>query len=297
MKKHREEQIGELFGFLTVLMYAFWPIGTNYLAKQMPPIQFLAYITLLGAVPVLFASIYFKQVKQLMNLRTAGWLLLYTLLIAVIPYGVITYASQFTTAIDTAFLTQTEGIFAAIMGYLIFKEHISLKKLAGIGFILSANIVLLYEGVELNEANLAIALSPIGFVLANVIAKRLQKKGLGWAPILLFRSAVGGGILLLVASQLEVLAVPAKNLWVPILLMGFVIFGLQKICWQISLHRMDLSKATAIINTMPVVSFFLAYLILDEVPTQSQWLAFGLMVVGVLFILRLHSKQWTPLEQ
>lgn len=297
MKKHREERIGELFGLLTVLMYAFWPIGTNFIAKQMPPIQFLAYITLLGALPVLFATGYFKQFKQLMSVKTAGWLLLYTLLIAVIPYGIITYASQFTTAIDTAFLTQTEGIFAAIMGYLIFKEHISIKKLAGIGFILLANVVLLYEGVELNEANLAIALSPIGFVLANVIAKRLQKDGLGWAPILLFRSSVGGGILLLVASQFEVLAVPPEHLWLPILLMGLVIFGLQKICWQVSLHRMDLSKATAIVNTMPVLSFFLAYLLLDEVPTHTQWVAFALMVVGVIFILRLHSKQWIELEQ
>lgn len=297
MVKHREEKLGEWFGLATVLMYAFWPIGANFIAKQMPPIQFLAYITLLGAVPVLVSTFYLKQFTQLLNLKILGWLLLYTLLIAVIPYGIITYATQFTTAIDTAFLTQTEGIFAAIMGVLIFKEHIGFNKAAGIGLILLANVVLLYQGVELNKANAAIALAPIGFVLANVIAKQLQKEGLGWSPLLLFRSVVGGGILFLIATQLEAVALPPSHLWWAILLMGLVVFGLQKICWQVALHRMDLSKATAIINTMPVFSFFLAYLLLDEIPTGQQWLAFVLMIAGIGFIMRTHSKQWIQPEQ
>lgn len=297
MKKHKEERIGELFALVTVLMYAFWPIGTNYLAKQMPPIQFLAYITLIGAVPVLIATIYFKQFKQFLSARVLGWLMLYTLLIAVIPYGIITYATQFTSAIDTAFLTQTEGIFAAVLGYSVFKEKIGLNKLAGIFLVLAANAVLLYEGVELNKANLAIALSPIGFVLANVIAKRLQKEGVGWAPILLFRSVVGGVILLGVASKFETLALPETHLWLLIVLMGLLIFGLQKICWQVALHRLDLSKCTAIINTMPVFSFFLAYFILHEEPNPNQWAALALMGLGILFTMRTHSKQWIEPEQ
>lgn len=297
MGKHKQERLGEWYAIITVIMYAFWPIGTNVIAKQMPPIQFLAYVTLLGAVPVLISTIYLKQVRQLFNARILGRMFLYTLLIAVIPYGVITYSSQFTTAIDTAFLTQTEGIFAAFMGWLIFKEHIKPKKLIGIGFILGANILLLYKGVEFSAANLAIALSPIGFVFANVIAKQLQKEGVGWAPILLFRSLVGGGILLAVAAYAEALSVPPEHLWLPLVLMGLVIFGLQKIFWQLALHRLDLSKCTAIINTMPVLSFFLAFLILDEVPTLSRWVALGLMVVGILFIMQTHSKQWIELEQ
>jgi drug/metabolite transporter (DMT)-like permease len=60
---------------------------------------------------------------------------------------------------------------------------------------------------------------------------------------------------------------------------------------------MDLSKATAIVTTMPVFSFFLAYLLLDEIPTEQQWFAFGLMVVGIGFIMKTHSKQWIQPEQ
>ncbi len=298
MVKHREEKLGEWFGLATVLMYAFWPIGANFIAKQMPPIQFLAYITLLGAVPMFFSTIYLKQFKQLFHAKTLVNLLVYTILLAVIPYVIITYATQFTSAINTGFLTQTEGVYGLILGWLIFKESIDRNKALGFGFIFLANALLIYNGgVELNWANVAIAIAPVSFVVGNVIAKKLQKERVGWAPLLFFRNFVGGLIILLMAVPAEEIALPPAHLIWPILLLGLTVFGLEKIFWQLTLHRMDLSKATAIVITAPVFTFFLAYLLLGEVPDLYQWLAFIFTVVGMVFIMRTHSKQWIQPEQ
>lgn len=298
MKKHKEESLGELFGLGTVFLYALWPIGANFIAKQMPPMQFLAYVTLLGAVPVLISTIHLKQFRQLLNLRILFDLLLYTLLLAVIPYVVITYATQFTSAINTGFLTQTEGVYGAILGWAIFRESVERNKVLGFTCIFLASFLLIYDGgVELNWANVAIALAPISFVLGNVIAKNLQKQNLGWAPLLFFRNAVGGLIILMMALPFEDLAFPPEHLVLPVLFLGLMVFGLEKILWQLSLHRLDLSKATAIVITAPVFTFVLAYLFLDEVPDGYQWTAFALTLVGMVFILRTHSKQWIELEQ
>lgn len=298
MKKHREERLGEWYGLGTVLLYALWPIGANFAAKQMPPIQFLAYITLLGAVPVLIATLYKKQLKQLFNVKTLAVLLLYTVLLAVIPYVIITYATQYTSAIDTGFLTQTEGIFGAVLGWMVFKESIDRNKLLGFGFIFLANFLLIYNGgVDFNWANVAIAIAPVSFVLGNIIAKNLQKEKLGWAPLLLFRNGVGGLIILLIALAFEDLALPPENLLWPVLFLGLTVFGLEKIFWQLSLHRLDLSKATAIVITAPVFTFFLAYFFLGEVPDIYQWMAFIFTLIGIGFILKTHSKQWIQVEQ
>lgn len=298
MKKHKQELLGEWFGLGTCLMYAFWPIGANFIAKQMPPIQFLAYVTLLGAVPVLISTLYLRQFKQFFRARTLAILLLYTVLLAVIPYIIITYATQFTSAINTGFLTQTEGIYGAILGWLIFKEKIGRNKALGFGFIFVANFLLIYNGgVNFSWANLAIAVAPVSFVLGNILAKNLQSEGVGWAPLLLFRNGVGGLIILLMASLAEDVAVPPEHLLWPILLMGLTVFGIEKIFWQLALHRLDLSKATAIVITAPVFTFVLAYFFLGEVPDLFQWLAFLLTIIGIGFILKTHSKQWIPVEQ
>ncbi len=298
MKKHKQEKLGEWFGFGTVLMYAFWPIGANFFAKQMPPMQFLAYITLLGAVPMLISTLYLGQFKQLFHAKTLATLLLYTILLAVIPYMIITYATQFTSAIDTGFLTQTEGIYGAVLGWLIFKESIGRNKVLGFGFIFLANFLLIYNGgVEFSWANVAIAIAPVSFVLGNILAKNLQKENLGWAPLLLFRNGVGGLIILFMAVLMEDVAVPPSHLIWPILLLGLIVFGIEKIFWQLALHRLDLSKATAIVITSPVFTFVLAYFFLSEVPDVYQWMAFVFTLIGIGFILKTHSKQWIQVEQ
>lgn len=59
---------------------------------------------------------------------------------------------------------------------------------------------------------------------------------------------------------------------------------------------MELSKATAIVITAPVFTFFLAYPFLGEVPTVYQWMAFIFTVLGIFFILKIRSKQYIPEE-
>lgn len=294
MKKHKQEIIGEIAVFVTIVMYAFWPIGATFGAKALPQIQFLAYTTLIGSILFFFTTFLKKEFHYLKKAKNIGWLLLYTILISVLPYGVMTYAARYTSAIDISLLVQTEAVFAAIVGWVILKEHIQVSKFFGILAIVAANVLLLYKGgAQISVANLVIAVAPVSFVFANLVAKKLQSEGLGWSPLLLFRSVTGGLIILLIAAQVEGLQVPPMNLWLFIFFFGFFLFGLEKIFWQMALHRMDMSKSGALIGATPVFTFVLSYLILDEAPERYQWAALVLTMIGVLLVLRTTSKQWS----
>lgn len=261
MKKHREEKLGELIVGLQVLFQSFWPVGAHYGATQMPQIQFIAYITLLSAVLFLSISIYKKEFKILKNKKVLQDLFIYTLLSAVISYGIITFATRYSSAIETTLLIQSEIVFATLFGWLFLREKISKNKFLGTLFILTANILILYqEGLTLNWANLALFMTPIFFVVGNAIAKKLQREGVSWSLILSFRMAVGGVILLAIAQLLEGLALPPSHLWLFLPLFSFFAFGLGKILWQLALHRLDLSKVTALGVSTPAVSLLIAYL-------------------------------------
>ncbi len=293
MKKHRQEKLGELIIGLQVFLQAFWPVGAHYGATQMPQLQFLAYITLISSILFTGISLYKHEFKHLWNLPLLGKLGAYTLLTAVFPYGIIVYATRYSSAIETTFLTQSEVIFAALFAWIFLKEHISKNKLCGIALVLMANILILYSGgLNLNWANVALFLAPLLFVLGNAIAKDLQKKGLSWSLILSFRMTIGGIILLISAQIIEGVHLPPANLVPFLLLFTIFVFGLGKMLWQMALHRLDLSKATALGVSTPAISLLIAYVWLGEVPSNIQWVGIICMCIGLGFLLKTHSKQW-----
>lgn len=293
MKKHKQEIIGEICVFVVIVIYAFWPIGVAYGAKALPQIQFLAYTSLVGSILFFFTTLFKKEFHHFKKLNNIGWLLLYTILISVLPYGVMTYAARYTNAIDISLLVQTEAIYAVIIGWIVLKEHIQFNKLLGILSIVAANVLLLYEGgAHISMANLVIAMAPLSFVCANLVAKKLLENGVGWSPLLFFRSFIGGLIILSIAAKVEGLQVPPSNLWWFLFIFGFVLFGLEKIFWQMALHRMDMSKSGVLTGATPIFSFLFVYLLFNETPQPYQWAALALTMLGVLLVLRTRSKQW-----
>jgi drug/metabolite transporter (DMT)-like permease len=211
--------------------------------------------------------------------------------------GIIVYATRYSSAIETTLLLQSEVIFAALFAWGFLKEEISKNKLYGIFFSLFANILILYNGgVEFKWANLALFFAPFFFVLANSIAKNLQKEDLSWSLILSFRMTIGGILLLIFAHLLEGLEAPPTRLLPFLFCFAFFVFGVGKILWQMALHRLDLFKVTALGLGTPAVSLLLAFLWLGETPSNVQWLGILLACIGTIFLLKTRSKQWGELD-
>lgn len=292
--KHAEEKKGELYASIKIALEGFIPVGAYYGTQLMPQIEFLAIITLLSGFLFFVAAWYRKELKYALPKKYLGSFFAYTILVAVIPYGIIFYATKYSTAIDTALLLQTEAIFAAVLGWYVLKEKITRNRVLGLTLILCADAAILYKGrIELSVANIAIATAPVLFVFGNLIVKRLHNDGVMWAPVLLFRQLVGGIILLAISFLFEPVVFPSLKLWLFLLPFGIIGFGVSKLFWQIALQRMDVSKLTALLAITPIISAAISFAWLGEIPTVIQSFAITLTVLGVGFLLNTTSKQWT----
>ena len=155
-----------------------------------------------------------------------------------------------------------------------------------------ANLIVLYQGgVTFHPASLILIFAPAVFVFGNTIAKRLQAGGLSYAPLLLFRSGVGGLGLLLLSTLVEDFQIPPSSSWFFLFLFGLLAFGIPKALWQIALNKIDLSKTTAIGLSYPAFSFLLAYVWLKEVPTVHQWMGLLISFVGIYFLMKSTSRE------
>lgn len=297
--KHKQEKLGELALIGEILTHAFFPIMANVGAKQLPQIQFLAYITLISLPLFLATQILRKKTHELHIKKYWPQLIAYTFLIAVIPYGIIVYATRFTSSINTVLFSQSEILFAALFSAIFWGESIKGKRLIGILLVLAANVLILYNGkLSINPADLAIFLAPAMFVVGNRIAKKLSDH-IDWSTILVFRGILGSTVLLLVAQAVEGLTMPDKSLWLFLVFMGIIAFGIPKIFWQIALKRMDISKVSAIGMSHPAISLFIAYIWLAEIPSSYQWGGILVMGLGIYFIVQTNSKQYklSPAEE
>jgi len=90
-------------------------------------------------------------------------------------------------------------------------------------------------------------------------------------------------ILILVTNQTATMRDLSISL--PFLLInGFLLFGISKILWIESIHRISVTKATSLGSVNPVFTLIFAFLILGDIPTIIQITAFIPLFIGILFL-------------
>lgn len=285
--KYSRDSKASVHILMSTLLWAFFPILVHYGVTVIPPIQLLAIITLLSLILYLPVTLWRREWPQLFKAEALPALLGVTFFIAIVPYLIIFWATQYTSGINTTLLMQSELIYTAFICWMFFGEQLPKSRLLSIGLILLGNVFILYNGtLVLSWADLAIFLAPCSFVFGNVLTKRLFHL-VSPTTILTFRSAVGGLFLLFLAIPLEGLQVPVLSTWPLLLFLGIVIFGVSKIWWYQGLETMEVTKAIGISMTYPAMSLILAYFFLHEIPSLYQWI--GIFVMGMGFYFNLKS--------
>ncbi len=295
--KSRDEKIGELAGIGHMILDGFWPVGAAYGTQvlRIPPVELLAWATLFSSCLFIPLTLWRKELHQLFSLKVLKGCLIYTACL-LLPYAAIFYAAKSNSALNTTLFTQSEVVFAALIGWLFLKEKMPLYRILGISCVLAANLLVLYSGgLQVNPASLILIFAPVVFVFGNATAKRLQADGLGFAPLLLFRGFIGGSALMLLSMAVEEFTLPESSAWPFLLGFGFLAFGVPKALWQVGLNKIDLSKLTAIAFSYPPFSFIFAYLWLSEIPNAYQLGGLTLTFLGIYFLTRTRSTALSEL--
>ncbi len=283
----KQERSGELLMVAFAVFEGWFPIFTVMALHFITPV-FAYSFTLIFAIVFFMALIVLRKKSGELLLWSAYKDLLLTSLFISIMFACIYIGLSYTTAGNMAVLIFLQVFFSFLYFNLIGGEKFAGLHLLGALLMASGAIVILFpDELTLNKGDLLVLLAAALAPIANLYQKRARRQ-VSSETILAFRSIVALPLILIIAILLE----PVPE-WEDIIsalpyiaTSGLLLMGLSKIFWVESIHRISITKASAMAALIPVFTLLFAYLSLNEVPGNSQLVGIFPILVGGYLISR-----------
>lgn len=276
-----KERQGELLMVGLAILESWFPILSISAMKYIGALHTYMYSLLIALV--FFILLMYKRNRfiELKNKEAYKDLLLTTFFITTL-FTFVFIGMQYTTAGNMAVIIFLQLLFAYLYFNILGKEKMDTMHLAGALIMgIGAIIILFPEELSLNKGDLFILIAAMLAPLANLYQKK-ARKFCSSETILGFRTVVGLPFIILLAIIFEP-SVSYENfsLALPYLLfIGIVIYVVSKIMWIEALHRISITKVSAMMGLVPMMTLLFAYFYLDEVPQMRQMIGIFPILLG-----------------
>ena len=207
-------------------------------------------------------------------------------------------ALNYTTPVNSAIDNQFEIIYSLILSTLILKERPTWKQIGGSFFILLGVILIVLQGGGYVQAkgDLMILGSLWMFQVSHIFAKKLPAD-LSAAQMAAARAFYAMPALLVLIIVLWFIQGPllfnaTPMLWGTLLGSAAINYLLGNMLWYHTIRHMDLSKATAIILSYPVITFVLSVLLGEDTFSITKIVGM-VLAVGGAYIVTMSAKKQT----
>jgi drug/metabolite transporter (DMT)-like permease len=276
MTKERE---GELFTVTLSVLESLFPILsiiTISLVGALHTYAFSLFIALLFFLVLMWKKNLFVELK---NKRAYKDLLLTSFFITLL-FVLIFLGLRYTTAGNMSVIIFLQLLFSYLYFNIFGREKMDrLHTLGALIMGIGALIILFPDDMQLNKGDLLIFIAAAVAPIANYYSK-LARKHCASETILGFRTLIALPVIALLAFMFEP-TFSQSDLYAALpylLVIGFIIFGVSKVLWMEALHRISITKMSAIVALVPVMTLFFAWLFLDELPQNRQ-------ILGILPVL------------
>ena len=248
------------------------------LACAVASVCFLPYIRQTGGWKILLDK---KVWPQCLAMGTFG---------TALPMTIFMIALNYTTPVNGAILNQFEIIYSLILSAILLKERPTVRQIGG------SLLILLGVGLLLWQAGTTVQLKGdlmiIGclwmFQLSHICAKKLPAQMppqlIAAARALFAMPALLVLVIYLALFQGPLVFESNATLWSMLVLCAVVNYFLGNTFWYQAIRHMDLSKATAIILSYPVMTFVLAVLLGQDKITAVKVLGMILAIGGAYIV-------------
>ncbi|CAA6799151.1 MAG: EamA family transporter [uncultured Sulfurovum sp.] len=284
MTKERE---GELLMIGLTVLEAWFPILSIVAMSYVGALHTYMYSLMIALV--FYVAIMYKRKRfvELKNKAAYKDLLLTTFLITTI-FTLVFIGMRYTTAGNMAVIVFLQVLFSYLYFNVLGKEKMHKTHLVG-AFVMGvgALIILIPENFILNKGDWLILISTALAPILNLYQKRARQY-CSAETILGFRTIVGLPFVALLAYLFEP-AVTLDNFMLAlpyIFIIATAVFVASKIMWIEALNRISITKLSAMLAVLPVMTLFFAYLYLDEVPTTAQMIGIVPVIIGGYLITK-----------
>jgi len=278
MTKERE---GELLMLGLALLESWFPILSIVSMSYIGALHTYAFSLVIALI--FFIAIMAKRNRfvELKNKEAYKDLFLTSFWITAL-FTLVFIGMRYTTAGNMAVIIFLQLLFAYLYFNVFGREKMDALHLAG-ALIMGAGalIVLIPNEMTFNKGDLLILAGAAIAPFANLYQKR-ARTFCSSETILGFRTVVGLPFILLLAWAYEP-AIQYGNFIhaLPYLLfIGIVIYVISKIMWIEALYRISITKVSAMMGLVPMMTLLFAYLYLHEIPELRQILGIIPILVG-----------------
>lgn len=213
-----------------------------------------------------------------------------------LPMTIFMIALNFTTPVNGAILNQFEIIYSLILSYFFLKERPSLRQIGGSALIIFGVSILLWQAgtsVQLTGDLMIIGclwMFQVSHIFAKKLPTNMSPQLISAARALFAIPALAGLVAYLAVFQGPLILINTPTLWITLVLCALLNYFLGNTYWYQAIRNMDLSKATAIILSYPVMTFILSVFLKQDTFTLYKVLGMGLAIGGAYIIIGIKHQ-------
>ena len=214
-----------------------------------------------------------------------------------LPMTVFMVALNYTTPVNSAIDNQFEIIYSLVLSYIVLKERPTLQQIFGSVLVLVGVVLIVLKGGGYVQAkgDFMILGSLWMFQISHIFAKKLPHDltAIQIDTARAFYALPALGVLLagLYFIQGPFLFNSTGVLWGTLLGSAFINYLLGNVLWYHAIRNMDLSKATAIILSYPVITFVISVVLKQDTLSVYKLLGMALAVGGAYVVTSTAKKQ------
>ena len=273
---------GDIFVLSAGLTWSWFPFISIFLGQTISPILTVGVSNLIAGITL---ALFLASKKQLFspNYKKAGKdIALTVIIIAILAYILLFAAAKHTAPNTMAILNLSQIIWGFLILGLMKFESFSLTGILGsIGMILGAYLIIVNDALSFHWANLFVILANALFVFGNIFQRRARQH-VSSIQLICVRSMLAGIILTAwgIIQDPTALFLLGGTQWLVLFILGCGIFAIEKILWIEGIHRNPISRCNVLAALSPAFTMIWGILIWQDFPTWSQWIGFGVMLIG-----------------
>lgn len=288
--KTNPKLIAVLQALLVTFLWSTSWVLVKFGLEDIPALTFAGMRYLLAFLVLLPFYLRSKQAIPLRQLNKSDW---FILVIYGLVYYTVTQGTQFLglehlPAITFSLLLNFTAPIVALLGILFLKERLVWQQWIGIGIFLVGAYVFFYP-VDI-PPGLVLGLG-IGMVsvlatsAGSIIGRFINRAGrLDALTVTVVSMGIGSVVLLGIGLLTEEAPTLDWSAWAIVLWLAVVNSAFAFTLWNHTLRTLSAAQSSMINNTMLVQIAVLAWLFLDETPSELEILGMGIVLVGVILV-------------
>jgi drug/metabolite transporter (DMT)-like permease len=198
-----------------------------------------------------------------------------------------------TPAATSSLLLNLEGVFTAVIAWVVFRENVDLQIFLGMVAIVLGGVVLSWQPGDAGVAPgaLLVVAACVAWAVDNNLTRKVSANDA--MVIACLKGLVAGSVNLCIALLLGA-RLPGIGKIATAMLTGFAGYGVSLVLFVVALRNLGTARTGAYFSAAPIFGVGLSLILWPEVPPVSFWIAAALMALGIwLHIRERHEHSHT----